>query len=186
MRGWKYWRGWRTGRCRWLRRLICGRSFERRGRSRFFRGSCWRRRAACWTGESKRFCLLNRRGYSAVVMCRSCGEKIECENCAISLTFHKSGDERELAGPARVGARLECHYCGYRRGVPERCPKCESEHLFYLGVGSQQGEERLAELFSGGAARKDGPGYGADAGRYGAAARATAFRERSTCWWGRR
>ncbi len=93
--------------------------------------------------------LLNRRGYSAVVMCRSCGEKIECENCAISLTFHKSGDERELAGPARVGARLECHYCGYRRGVPERCPKCESEHLFYLGVGSQQGEERLAELFPG-------------------------------------
>ena len=93
--------------------------------------------------------LLNRRGYSAVVMCRSCGEKIECENCAISLTFHKSGDERELAGPARVGARLECHYCGFRRGVPERCPRCQSEHLFYLGAGSQQGEERLAELFPG-------------------------------------
>ncbi len=93
--------------------------------------------------------LLNRRGYSFVVMCRSCGEKIECENCAISLTFHKSGDERELAGPAKVGARLECHYCGYRRGVPERCPSCQSEHLFYLGAGSQQGEERLAELFPG-------------------------------------
>ncbi len=93
--------------------------------------------------------LLNRRGYSAVVMCRSCGEKLQCENCAISLTFHKSGDERELAGPARVGARLECHYCGYRRGVPERCPTCQSEHLFYLGAGSQQGEERLAELFPG-------------------------------------
>ena len=93
--------------------------------------------------------LLNRRGYSFVVMCRSCGEKMECENCAISLTFHKSGDERELAGPAKVGARLECHYCGFRRGVPERCPKCQSEHLFYLGAGSQQGEERLAELFPG-------------------------------------
>ncbi|HLI76058.1 MAG TPA: primosomal protein N' [Acidobacteriaceae bacterium] len=93
--------------------------------------------------------LLNRRGYSFVVMCRSCGQKLECENCAISLTFHKSGDERELAGPARVGARLECHYCGYRRGVPERCPSCQSEHLFYLGAGSQQGEERLAELFPG-------------------------------------
>ncbi len=93
--------------------------------------------------------LLNRRGYSFVVMCRSCGEKIDCENCAISLTFHKSGDERELAGPARVGARLECHYCGYRRGVPERCPKCQSEYLFYLGAGSQQGEERLTELFPG-------------------------------------
>ena len=93
--------------------------------------------------------LLNRRGYSFVVMCRSCGEKIECENCAISLTFHKGGNEQELAGPARVGQRLECHYCGYRRAVPERCPKCQSEHLFYLGAGSQQGEERLAELFPG-------------------------------------
>ena len=93
--------------------------------------------------------LLNRRGYSVVVMCRSCGEKMECENCAISLTFHKPGDERDLAGPARVGQRLECHYCGYRRGVPECCPKCSSEHLFYLGAGSQQGEERLGELFPG-------------------------------------
>lgn len=93
--------------------------------------------------------LLNRRGYSFVAMCRSCGEKIQCENCAISLTLHKGGDERELAGPARVGTRLECHYCGYRRGVPERCPSCGSEHLYFLGAGSQQGEERLAELFPG-------------------------------------
>jgi primosomal protein N' (replication factor Y) len=91
--------------------------------------------------------LLNRRGYSFVVMCRACGEKIECENCAISLTYHKHSDEQDLAGPARVGARLECHYCGFRRGVPSRCPKCESEHLFFLGAGSQQGEERLQELF---------------------------------------
>ncbi len=91
--------------------------------------------------------LLNRRGYSFVVMCRSCGEKIECENCAISLTYHKHSDEQDLSGPARVGARLECHYCGFRRGVPSRCPHCNSEHLFFLGAGSQQGEERLQDLF---------------------------------------
>ncbi len=93
--------------------------------------------------------LLNRRGFSAVVMCRSCGEKLECENCAISLTYHKGGEERSLNGEARVGQRMECHYCGYRRGVPSKCPKCESEHLYYLGAGSQQGEERLQELFPG-------------------------------------
>ncbi len=93
--------------------------------------------------------LINRRGYSFVVMCRSCGEKLECENCAISLTYHKGGDERSLNGEARVGQRLECHYCGYRRGVPKACPKCQSEHLYYLGAGSQQGEERLQELFPG-------------------------------------
>ena len=96
--------------------------------------------------------LINRRGYSFVVMCRSCGEKLECENCAISLTYHKNegsgsrahGSEGDVA---RVGQRLECHYCGYRRTVPKACPKCQSEHLYYLGAGSQQGEERLQELF---------------------------------------
>jgi primosomal protein N' (replication factor Y) len=89
--------------------------------------------------------LLNRRGYSFVVMCRSCGEKIECENCAISMTYHKPVANRE--GIAQPGQRLECHYCGFRRGVPQKCPKCESEHLYYLGAGSQQGEERLQEIF---------------------------------------
>ncbi|WP_260706013.1 replication restart helicase PriA [Edaphobacter flagellatus] len=89
--------------------------------------------------------LLNRRGYSFVVMCRSCGEKIECENCAISMTYHKPVSGNDAI--AQPGQRLECHYCGFRRGVPKKCPKCESEHLYFLGAGSQQGEERLQEIF---------------------------------------
>ena len=89
--------------------------------------------------------LLNRRGYSSVVMCRSCGEKIECENCAVSMTYHKRVSENDAI--AQPGQRLECHYCGSRRAVPKVCPKCESEHLYFLGAGSQQGEERLQELF---------------------------------------
>ena len=89
--------------------------------------------------------LLNRRGYSFVAMCRSCGEKLECVNCAISLTHHKPVDSEE--GMATAGQRLECHYCGYRRTVPKNCPKCDSEHLYYLGAGSQQGEERLQAIF---------------------------------------
>jgi primosomal protein N' (replication factor Y) len=101
--------------------------------------------------------LLNRRGYSFVVMCRSCGEKLECENCAIALTYHKGSGakaqypEGEAAsdGVAPPGSRLECHYCGYKRGVPTACPKCASEHLYFLGAGSQQGEEKLQELFPG-------------------------------------
>jgi primosomal protein N' (replication factor Y) len=89
--------------------------------------------------------LLNRRGYSFVVMCRACGERLECENCSISLTYHKpvpGSDDR-----AHAGQRLECHYCGFKRTVPQRCPKCDSEHLYFLGAGSQQGEERLQEIF---------------------------------------
>src|SRR5271154_4544462 len=89
--------------------------------------------------------LLNRRGYSTVVMCRSCGAKIECENCSISMTYHKRVNEDD--GIAQPGQRLECHYCGSRKAVPKTCPKCGSEHLYFLGVGSQQGEERLQELF---------------------------------------
>jgi primosomal protein N' (replication factor Y) len=91
--------------------------------------------------------LLNRRGYSFSVICRSCGEKIECENCAIAMTYHKPGIGMGSELHAHPGDRLECHYCGFRRPVPKKCPKCESEHLYYLGAGSQQGEERLQELF---------------------------------------
>jgi primosomal protein N' (replication factor Y) len=87
--------------------------------------------------------LLNRRGYSFVVICRACGVKLECENCSIALTYHKAlaGDERA------TGQRLECHYCGYKKTVPKRCPACDSEFLYFLGAGSQQGEERLQEIF---------------------------------------
>ncbi|HEY0785911.1 MAG TPA: primosomal protein N', partial [Acidobacteriaceae bacterium] len=92
--------------------------------------------------------LLNRRGYSFVALCRACGEKLQCENCAISLTLHKSvlGAVPDDAR-AQAGDRLTCHYCGYKRAVPRRCPTCDSEHLYYLGAGSQQGEERLQEIF---------------------------------------
>src|SRR5260370_12727230 len=105
--------------------------------------------------------LVNRRGYSTVVMCRSCGEKIECENCAISMTYHKKVSENDAI--AQPGQRLECHYCGSRRNVPKVCPKCESEHLYFLGAGSQQGEERLQEVFP--AARVGGMELGTVRGR---------------------
>ncbi len=88
--------------------------------------------------------LLNRRGYSFTVICRSCGEKVECENCAISMTYHKAVTSEDGIAD---GCRLECHYCGSRRTVPKVCPKCASEHLYFLGAGSQQGEEKLRELF---------------------------------------
>jgi primosomal protein N' (replication factor Y) len=109
-------------------------------------------RAALDRGEQV-LLLLNRRGYSFVVICRSCGEKVECENCAIAMTYHRAngsglgGQMAEGDGAPQPGTRLECHYCGFRRGVPKVCPKCASEHLYFLGAGSQQGEEKLQELF---------------------------------------
>jgi len=123
------------------------REFQETGQEQLFsRTLVEETRTALERGEQA-LILLNRRGYSSAVICRACGEKLECENCAISLTHHRP--PAEDGGVAREGQRLECHYCGFRRAVPARCPKCESEHLYYLGAGSEQGEERLGEIFPG-------------------------------------
>jgi primosomal protein N' (replication factor Y) (superfamily II helicase) len=122
------------------------REFQETGKEQLFsRALVEETKAALDRGEQV-IILLNRRGYSFAVFCRACGEKLDCQNCAIALTHHKPSSDDGLA---REGQRLECHYCGYRRTVPARCPKCDSEHLYYLGAGSQQGEERLAEIFPG-------------------------------------
>jgi len=121
--------------------------FQETGQDRLFsRSLVDQTRATLERGEQV-LILLNRRGYSFAVICRACGEKLECRDCAIALTHHKAVAEE--GGEARVGQRLQCHYCGYKRTVPARCPKCASEHLYYLGAGSQQGEERLQEIFPG-------------------------------------
>lgn len=122
------------------------REFQETGKEQLFsRSLVDQTRAALDRGEQA-IILLNRRGYSFAVICRACGKKLECQNCAIALTHHKPSGEDQMA---RAGQRLECHYCGYKRTVPSKCPECESEHLYYLGAGSQQGEERLAEIFPG-------------------------------------
>jgi primosomal protein N' (replication factor Y) len=123
------------------------REFQESGRDEIFSRSLIDQTKAALERGEQALILLNRRGYSFAVMCRACGEKLDCQNCAIALTHHKAASE-DLA-EVRVGQRLECHYCGYRRTVPARCPKCDSEHLFYIGAGSQQGEERLHEIFPG-------------------------------------
>jgi primosomal protein N' (replication factor Y) len=79
--------------------------------------------------------LLNRRGYSPVVLCRTCGKKLECRDCAIALTHHK----REH--------KMVCHYCGYLAPVPKACAHCGSEYVYFLGTGSEKLEELLHGMF---------------------------------------
>ncbi|MGH9651651.1 MAG: replication restart helicase PriA, partial [Terriglobales bacterium] len=81
--------------------------------------------------------LLNRRGYSWFLLCRSCGETHRCVNCSISLTYHR----REH--------KLICHYCGYTTGVPSHCMTCGSEYLHYVGEGTEKLEAKIAESFPG-------------------------------------
>jgi primosomal protein N' (replication factor Y) len=80
--------------------------------------------------------LLNRRGFSSFVACRACGERVQCMNCSLTLTYHKRD------------RRLLCHYCGYAEKVPGACPKCASPHIYFLGMGSERVEEELHRAFA--------------------------------------
>jgi len=79
--------------------------------------------------------LLNRRGYSPVVLCRACGKTLQCKNCAVSMTHHK----REH--------KMECHYCGHVERIPDKCALCGSEYVYFVGTGSEKLEELLHGMF---------------------------------------
>ncbi len=89
--------------------------------------------------------LLNRRGFSSFVACRACGERLECVNCAVTLTYH------------RCDRRMLCHYCNYAEKIPSVCPKCGSEYLNFVGTGSEKVEEELHRDFPARANRTHGP-----------------------------
>ncbi|HKP37370.1 MAG TPA: primosomal protein N' [Pyrinomonadaceae bacterium] len=79
--------------------------------------------------------LLNRRGYSSFILCRSCGESIMCPNCEVTLTYHR-GDRT-----------LVCHYCNHHERAPSQCPACGSKYIYYVGEGTEQVEELLRKRF---------------------------------------
>jgi primosomal protein N' (replication factor Y) len=109
--------------------------FRRSGEDQLFSQQLIREVTECLQRGEQAMILFNRRGYSSIVLCRACGETLQCKNCSIALTFHKSGH------------RMECHYCGYRQAVPSRCPGCDSEYIYFLGAGSEKVEERLHAAF---------------------------------------
>lgn len=79
--------------------------------------------------------FLNRRGFSNFVSCRKCGYVFTCENCDISLTYHK----RNNTG--------KCHYCGYEKEIPKECPECKSKYIKPFGIGTQKIEEEIKLIF---------------------------------------
>ncbi len=89
----------------------------------------------CLNFQTQALVLINRRGYSWSVICRSCGATVQCANCSISMTHHKNRN------------RLECHYCGSAQSIPKNCPKCDSKYVYFFGEGSEQLEERLRKEF---------------------------------------
>ena len=79
--------------------------------------------------------LINRRGHSTFINCRSCGHVVKCNHCDVSMTYHLS-----------TGA-LECHYCGKTEKVPEVCPECGSKYIRFFGTGTEKVEAYLKEHF---------------------------------------
>ncbi|MCI8497554.1 MAG: primosomal protein N' [Clostridiales bacterium] len=81
--------------------------------------------------------LLNRRGYSTFVSCRSCGHVVTCPNCSISLTYHSANGQ------------LMCHYCGHTQQMVSTCPECGAQQVRYSGCGTQRMETEIAAELPG-------------------------------------
>jgi len=79
--------------------------------------------------------LMNRRGYAPFLLCRECEHDFRCKDCSVTLTVHR-----------RQG-QLVCHYCGFHRSIPLRCPACQGEVLQPIGFGTEKVEERFRTVF---------------------------------------
>ena len=79
--------------------------------------------------------FLNRRGFSHIFRCRSCGYEMLCKNCSVPMTFHKSENV------------MKCHYCGMQARPPSLCPECNSLDIGYAGVGTEFIEEEVSRSF---------------------------------------
>ena len=84
--------------------------------------------------EKQVIILLNRRGYSGILMCRTCGYVALCPDCRVAQTYHKPGRQ------------LRCHYCGLTLNAPDLCPECSGATFEYRGIGTQKLEELLIEI----------------------------------------
>ncbi len=78
--------------------------------------------------------LLNRRGFSPLMLCDNCGWNLECSSCSIAMNFHKEGV-------------CVCHYCGQKRNLPNICPVCGSSDLHLVGTGTQRIEDLVEKEF---------------------------------------
>ena len=92
---------------------------------------------ACLKGGHQAMLFLNRRGYSTFVSCRACGYVLTCDNCDISMTYHKAQNA------------VRCHYCGAKKPLPKVCPNCGKPFIKYFGIGTEQVEEQIQQWFPG-------------------------------------
>lgn len=88
-------------------------------------------------GKKQTILFQNRRGFAPMVICRACGWTPKCQNCDVSMVYHKYGDS------------LHCHYCGHTAPMPSVCPACGQNMLEILGYGTERIEEDIQNNFPG-------------------------------------
>ena len=89
----------------------------------------------CLDSNKQAMVLLNRRGFQSTVRCLKCGYVAKCENCDVSLVYHKDDN------------MLKCHYCNMRYRLLTQCPECQNESLSFGAIGTQKVVEELQKKF---------------------------------------
>ena len=105
------------------------------GNNSIFSDKLTERLSECLGTGQQAMLFINRRGYATFVSCRSCGYVLKCDNCDISMTYHKSE------------SRTRCHYCGAVKPLPRECPNCKKPFIKQFGIGTEQVEEAVHRLF---------------------------------------
>lgn len=105
------------------------------GNNSIFSDLLVQRLASTFAQDQQAMLFINRRGYSTFVSCRSCGYVLKCDECDISMTYHKSE------------SKTRCHYCGSTKPLPDTCPNCGKSFIKQFGIGTEQVEEALKRLF---------------------------------------
>ena len=89
----------------------------------------------CVKNNKQAILFINRRGFASFVMCKECGYRAKCDDCEVSLVYHKEDNE------------LKCHFCGRRYRALTNCPNCNSTSIKYGALGTERVCKDLQELF---------------------------------------
>jgi primosomal protein N' (replication factor Y) len=111
-----------------------GLEFERHGRSTVISEVLQHELVQRLSRGEQSMVLLNRRGFSRSLLCRSCGHVFTCPDCSISMTYHQET------------GRLVCHYCATESDIPDACSSCGGTYIHYVGVGTEQLEQILRRM----------------------------------------
>ncbi len=117
-----------------VRIVDMGQEFRKHGKYTIISEALQEELKRCMERREQGIVLLNRRGYSRTLLCRSCGHIFACSDCSVSMTYHQQANS------------IVCHYCGLEKPAPSVCSNCGGPYIHYAGVGTEQLESILRTL----------------------------------------